>query len=260
MTESEWLASNNVFMLLNHLALATPFWRRLVGVWSTKEFSERKMRLLACACVRSLWDCLPNGAARAAVEVAEQYADGTATKSQLLDARCWWSMRFEREGSQLRRAASLAGLLVAAEYISCDLQKLLMATGAAQALLLCEDTESIPYHEALETAAAQEVHFLRDIVGNPFHPVTLIPSWLTRRNGDIARLAQLIYADRCLPGGILKNDLLLVLADRLEDVGCDEESILNHLRDGSQHVRGCWALDLLLSNYRPLPISSTAGE
>jgi hypothetical protein len=38
-----------------------------------------------------------------------------------------------------------------------------------------------------------------------------------------------------------------ILADALQDAGCDSDTLLNHLRDAKQtHVRGCWALDLVL--------------
>jgi hypothetical protein len=36
-----------------------------------------------------------------------------------------------------------------------------------------------------------------------------------------------------------------ILADALEDAGCDNETILNHCRSGGPHVRGCWVVDLL---------------
>ncbi|MFO0822124.1 MAG: hypothetical protein U0792_03225 [Gemmataceae bacterium] len=38
-----------------------------------------------------------------------------------------------------------------------------------------------------------------------------------------------------------------ILADALQDAGCNNADILDHLRNTSaQHVRGCWALDLVL--------------
>jgi hypothetical protein len=38
-----------------------------------------------------------------------------------------------------------------------------------------------------------------------------------------------------------------ILADALQDAGCDCDDLLNHLRDPqATHVRGCWALDLVL--------------
>jgi hypothetical protein len=63
--------------------------------------------------------------------------------------------------------------------------------------------------------------------------------------------------------GTLDPVTLAILADALEEAGCDNQEILNHLRgrfwvaptDGSRvywmerperHVRGCWALDLIL--------------
>jgi hypothetical protein len=40
--------------------------------------------------------------------------------------------------------------------------------------------------------------------------------------------------------------LLGILADALEDAGCDHAGILTHLRSPGPHAPGCWALDLLL--------------
>jgi hypothetical protein len=37
-----------------------------------------------------------------------------------------------------------------------------------------------------------------------------------------------------------------VLADALEEAGCQEPAIFAHLRSTGPHVRGCWALDLIL--------------
>ncbi|MFO0823473.1 MAG: hypothetical protein U0792_10210 [Gemmataceae bacterium] len=38
-----------------------------------------------------------------------------------------------------------------------------------------------------------------------------------------------------------------ILADALQDAGCDNTDILNHCRDPKQvHVRGCWVVDLVL--------------
>jgi hypothetical protein len=37
-----------------------------------------------------------------------------------------------------------------------------------------------------------------------------------------------------------------VLADALEEAGCADAEILTHLRGPGPHVRGCWALDLVL--------------
>lgn len=49
-----------------------------------------------------------------------------------------------------------------------------------------------------------------------------------------------IYDDRAF-------ERMPILADALQDVGCDNDDILNHMRDSNAaHVCGCWALDLVL--------------
>jgi hypothetical protein len=84
---------------------------------------------------------------------------------------------------------------------------------------------------------------LRDIFGNPFRPATLSPDW---RTSTVSSLAQSIYDDRVMPSGLFDNQRLAVLADALEDAGCDKSEILGHLRSGGDHVRGCWVVDLVL--------------
>jgi hypothetical protein len=77
---------------------------------------------------------------------------------------------------------------------------------------------------------------LRDIVGNPFRPVAIDPAW---RTSTVVGLATAIYAERAF-------DRLPILADALEDAGCDQLDLLAHCRSDGPHVRGCWAVDLVL--------------
>jgi len=77
---------------------------------------------------------------------------------------------------------------------------------------------------------------IRCIFDNPFRPVAVDPSWLAF---DAAALATGIYADRAF-------DRMPILADALQDAGCDNANILNHCRSDGPHVRGCWVVDLLL--------------
>jgi hypothetical protein len=37
-----------------------------------------------------------------------------------------------------------------------------------------------------------------------------------------------------------------VLADSLREAGCTIEEMLEHCQNGTDHVRGCWVVDLLL--------------
>ena len=85
---------------------------------------------------------------------------------------------------------------------------------------------------------------LRDIF-NPCRPVTIDPAWQT---AQVVALAQAAYDQRELPAGHLDVTRLAVLADALEDAGCDQADILGHLRGHGPHVRGRWAVDLILGN------------
>ena len=93
------------------------------------------------------------------------------------------------------------------------------------------------------TAGAELAGLLREVLGNPFRPVSLDPSW---RTADVLSLAQAAYEERTLPAGTLEPARLALLADALEDADCDNEEILGHLRGEGPHVRGCYALDLVL--------------
>jgi hypothetical protein len=64
-------------------------------------------------------------------------------------------------------------------------------------------------------------------------------------------MSQAIYDDRQLPRGTFDNGRLAVLADALEEAGCDNADVLAHLRDGGDHVRGCWVVDGLLGKSVP---------
>jgi hypothetical protein len=76
-----------------------------------------------------------------------------------------------------------------------------------------------------------------EVFGNPFRPITLDPSWLT---STVLALANGIYTERAF-------DRMPILADALQDAGCDNENILNHCRAPGPHTRGCWVCDLLLN-------------
>jgi hypothetical protein len=78
---------------------------------------------------------------------------------------------------------------------------------------------------------------LRDIVGNPFRPVAFDPDW---RSETAITLATGIYAERAF-------DRLPILADALEESGCDHPDVLAHCRDPGPHARGCWVVDLVLN-------------
>jgi hypothetical protein len=79
-------------------------------------------------------------------------------------------------------------------------------------------------------------HLIRDIFGNPLRPVVFNPEW---RTSTAVALAAQMYEVRDFGA-------MPILADALQDAGCDDE-MLNHCRDVTvTHVRGCWVVDLVL--------------
>ena len=81
-----------------------------------------------------------------------------------------------------------------------------------------------------------QCHLLRDVIGNPYRLVACGPTWRSR---TALAIAQAIYDENGFSN-------LPILADALEDAGCDNPEFLAHLRGPGPHVRGCWAVDLLL--------------
>jgi hypothetical protein len=95
----------------------------------------------------------------------------------------------------------------------------------------------IPERLAPNVVRGAAPDLVREIFPNPFRPVAFDQAW---RTSDVAALARGIYDRYALDG-------LPVLADALQEAGCDNDELLNHLRDTSRtHLRGCWALDLVL--------------
>jgi len=84
----------------------------------------------------------------------------------------------------------------------------------------------------------EAIHGARE--GRPAALVRVDPAWLAWNDRTIPRLAQAIDEERAW-------DRLPVLADALEDAGCSDDRLLEHLRASSPHTHGCWVLDALLA-------------
>jgi hypothetical protein len=102
------------------------------------------------------------------------------------------------------------------------------------------------WHERLPGVRQVASSLLRDLLSNPYRPVAADPAWLSWNGGAVVQLAEAAYEERALPSGELDPARLAVLADALEEAGCADPVILAHLRGPGPHVRGCWAVDLLL--------------
>ena len=210
MTEAEWLACTDPGPMLEFLR---------------GKVSDRKLRLFAAACCRRVWPQLTGPLWREAVERSEHLAEGQAgpEESAILRARIWQKWRMPADA-----AARLA--------VSVELD----ARAAWEVARVA--SWGNPHLSRADEQLAQ-CQLVRDIFGNPFRPAAISTAWQTPQ---VVPLAQAAYDQRELPSGTLDPARLAVLADALEEAGCDNADVLNHLRGPGPHVRGCWAVDLLL--------------
>jgi hypothetical protein len=203
-----------------------PWWRRMRFSRSEIEWAKRHADLV-----------------REGVELAEKVADGLADPSELealfnTPEAASWDGHAANEPSFAEDcftgyagadAARMAGACAyrarhSAKYIS----------PASYPWFARFRRESPADHDREQAAQCDR---LRDVVGDPFRPVTFSPSW---RTGTAVALARQVYEGR-------EFSALPILADALQDAGCDTEDILTHCRDAKQvHVRGCWVVDLML--------------
>jgi hypothetical protein len=240
-TEAEWLACTDPEKMLRLLYPG---------------LSARKFRLTQCAFLRHLWHLLTDVRSRQAVAVAERVADGATSEQQRTAAHAdalaaFVAARDDRYSG--RHPLFYLGPVAAADYAASSCEADLRAyipPGRAECFSRLElmylaalpDGPGLEGLEARRERAAQ-AEVLRDLFGNPFRPVTVSPACVTPQ---VAALAQAAYEHRDLPSGHLDPSRLAVLADALEDAGCDQADLLGHLRGPGPHVRGCWAVDLLL--------------
>jgi hypothetical protein len=169
---------------------------------------------------------LVDGRSRAAVEFAERMADSpqdSNTRDKVLEAACAASEKLEElctpgpdeaEHEARWAAAELADRLPV-DPIQANIHRI--AYGASQ-------------------LACNVCQLLHDIFGNPFRPVAFDPAW---RTDTAVALARQMYESRDFGA-------MPILADALQDAGCDSADVLDHCRGLGPHVRGCWVVDLVL--------------
>jgi hypothetical protein len=175
------------------------------------DLSQRQLRLFACACCRWL-DRL--GRFAAVLDLAERFADGNAGAAELAAAR--FAGRF-------RPGNPAWAVCWAPDSDALALARRALAWVEGQPLQSFE----------VKTNPAM---FLRDIIW-PVGPIA--PVWLAWEDGTVPRLAQGIYEEKAF-------ERMPILADALEDAGCGDRGLLDHLRGPGPHVRGCGLLDALL--------------
>ncbi len=91
--------------------------------------------------------------------------------------------------------------------------------------------------DAVRAESAVQAELLRDIFASPFRPAAFDRVWGT---DTVLAMARQMYDSR-------EFSAMPILADALQDAGCDNGDILGHCRDTTvSHVRGCWVVDLVL--------------
>lgn len=232
MTEAEWVACED----------PTPMLEFLRG-----RVSNRKLRLMAVACCRLVWDEL-TPATQAAVAAAELYADRALSRRGMRSAqRAAYEEFCVSEGGW--------GAKHAAGYFAADWNNWEAVTGAARCARLLYPkppaylrvrAAARPTREMLDASIKACAELKRGVARlqadtlrcccRPFRRATARAAWLT---STVVSLAESVYAGRTYHH-------LPALADALENSGCVDELVLGHCRAGGPHVRGCWVIDLLL--------------
>jgi hypothetical protein len=210
------------------------------------EASERKLRLFACACCRRIEALLP---IRFVLEIAERFADGLTDASELAaarqSARCVFP-GLSQAASQVPRlpawqveAGASAHHALDQEAARAAHQASRAAAAALTARAMAQGRSSSEGRAIGEAERAAHARLLRDIFGNPWWPASIPPPVLAWNGDTVPRLAQSIYEEHAF-------DRTPILADALEEAGCQDADILGHLRGPGAHTRGCFVVDALL--------------
>ena len=241
MTENQWMTSGEPEPMLAFLGRA---------------YSPRKLRLFAAACARQLLDqnrCAE--LAYATLETAEDHADSspghfpTAYRDyneslyrELRAAAPNARDRFNPRGPEAIVGAALNptpldAAIAAGRMLVLELGGRITSVTTDKVrrpVVQSKEGDRAPWVEG--PAGPLAAGLLREIAGNPFRRVAVDPAW---RTSTVVAISQGIYQARDFAA-------LPILADALQDAGCDNAELLNHCRKVGKHVRGCWLLDLLL--------------
>jgi hypothetical protein len=247
-TEAEWMVCTDTKTLLEFL---------LPDCLSGK-ISTRKQRLYLCAGCREIGHLFYEPASLASVEVAERFVDGEATEEEL--GRAEWDAEAPTFGDKLApgpggwsfgsqarigiiprliEIGALPNTVVAGEEWQLNDAIRRRLIDAAEIAWSCscirpfDESGFLIRHVCNVDWPSREL--IDCVFGNPFRFVNIDPPLLTWNDGVIPRIAQGIYAERAF-------DRMPIL----HDAGCNDEALLTHCRNPEGHVRGCWALDLIL--------------
>jgi hypothetical protein len=254
MTEAEWLAATGPTPLLVYLrGCRVPDRDEVIpGDGPAVRCSGRKVALFVTAVCERVWLAPINEPTRRGMTYLQQYAAGEISLPDLLrsledvrreDERGWHRPYFPFYTARVdepQAAHHIAGKTAVVTAWAMA-HEVLHRSDPAEIERLGDNWRRHERAEAEWRQAYRQVEtcqagLLRDIVGNPFRPVTVDPAWLTP---TVVARAEGIYGDRTF-------DRIPILADALADAGCDNTDVLAHCHIDGEHVRGCWAVDLVL--------------
>jgi len=224
MNENYWLQCNEPTPMIRYLH-------------SSRPYDERKLRLLACAVCRQVWELLDDLRSRRAVEIAERFADGRASLKELARARGDALLAVGRGARSVAWAAYWAANTKASGPLWHAFAAAVGAT-ARQAVGESHSGSAQVWDESQAEGNREQADLIREVIGNPFRPAVPRPEWLRWNHGVIPAMARSIYVERAW-------EQMHILGDALEEAGCTETLWLDHCRSGKKHVRGCWLLDAL---------------
>jgi hypothetical protein len=181
--------------------------------------SVRQLRLHACACMRLSASKRTRRELFQSVEIAERYADGEIGAEELQAGRD------RLKGSLPSKWGGDFGFA-----FTPDDRLQAIWDGAVDQDRTFRPTE--PDYKY----AFPRYRVFEELVGPDPRP-HFSPSW---RTDTAVSLARTMYDSR-------EFSAMPILADAIQDTGCDDEVILAHCRHATHpHVRGCWVLDLVL--------------
>lgn len=198
--------------------------------------SQRKLRLFAVACCRRMWQWFWFDECKMAVLIAEEFADGLRSESELAIA----CATAESHADDLAEVPEWAAVQASWPDIRETAMECAITSWVFYPIEGFVMKNPIDFPPFCDVKSAEEelkqIDVIRDIFANPFHPVAIDPSWQTPA---VTGLAQSIYDQR-------RFEDMPLLADALEEAGCTNDEILEHCRGPGEHVRGCWVVDLVL--------------
>ncbi len=229
MTEDDWLASADPEEVYRPNPSIQParmleFLRVHRRADKTKH-GRRKLRLFACACCRRFWSSL-SAESREALDIAERYADGEASKKDFGYA---WRISVRQYGHGPRTADGIAGHVVEARAMT--------AAGIVPAVCYSVVASTPKHPSELWSELFQQAAIIYDLFGNPFRTTAADAASQFAVVNSVRELAEHIYQSR-------RIDDLSELAIVLEQAGCTDTDVLEHCRQ-PQHFRGCWLVDAL---------------